>query len=72
MGGSLLNSFLHAQFVIQEVVGELGGSEIDAIDANAVAIAIGADQADMKVRGRCFSNSSFADRGFCLIDHHLV
>ena len=41
--GSLLNTFLDAEFVIEEVIGEISSFEV--VDADAIAIAIGADLA---------------------------
>ena len=41
--GSLLNPFLHTQFIVQEVIGKHSGAAIDAVDANAIAVAIGAN-----------------------------
>ena len=37
--GALLNTFLHTEFVVQKVVGKCSGVAIDAVDANAIAIA---------------------------------
>src|SRR5580704_13901209 len=64
----LLNPFLDSQFVVQEMVGDgsrraiVGvGVGINAVDANAIAVAIGADQAHLQVScfgfpdGRCGS-----------------
>jgi hypothetical protein len=63
LDGTFLNAFLHTQFVVQEMVGN--GSRaaiyimINAVDANAIALAIGADQAHFQI-----SLSGFPDGGF--------
>jgi len=38
-----LNSLLHPEFVIQEVIGNHARDAVNAVDANAIAIAVGAD-----------------------------
>ncbi len=48
--GALLNTFLDAQFVVQKMIGKFPGSAIDKVEANAAAVAIGADQADLQIR----------------------
>jgi len=44
---ALLDAFLHTQFVVQEMVGNGSGAadniNINAVDANAISVAIGAD-----------------------------
>jgi len=63
LDGTFLNAFLHTQFVVQEMVGNGSSAAvyiiINAVDANAIALAIGADQAHFQI-----SLSGFPDGGF--------
>ena len=43
LDGALLNTFLHAEFVVQKMVGKCSSITIDAVNANAIAVAIGTD-----------------------------
>jgi hypothetical protein len=54
--GALLSAFLHTQFVVQKMVGKCTGAVVtgidavvDAIDANAIAVAIGTNQAHFQI-----------------------
>jgi len=57
---ALLDPFLHTKFVIQEMVGKRLGVGIHVIDADAIAISIGADQADSKILGGGFGDICFS------------
>lgn len=47
-----LNSHLHAQLIVEEVVGKRSRLTVDGIDANTVTVAIRTDQAYSKI-GSC-------------------
>lgn len=49
-----MNSFLDAEFVVQVVIGQLSG--VDVVDADTIAVAIGADLADFQIGGAGFSD----------------
>ena len=58
-----LDALLHPQFVVEKVVGDASGAAIpvDTVNANAVAVAIGANQAYPQIALGCLPDAS---RGF--------
>ena len=46
---NLLHAFLHSQFVVKEMIGQRSGIPIHPVDPYAIAVAIGADQADLQI-----------------------
>jgi hypothetical protein len=60
---AFLNAFLDAELIIQKMIREGCGVAINVVDANAIAVAIGADQADGEIglvglRYRCLGLES--------------
>jgi len=55
---TLLDALLNTEFIIQVVIGNRIGRAIEVINADAVAVAIGADQADFEIFGNDFAQSS--------------
>jgi hypothetical protein len=53
LDGRFLNAFLHAQFVVQEMIGKRSGSVVNTVNANAIPVSIGADQPYLQIGRRC-------------------
>jgi hypothetical protein len=71
LDGALLNAFLDTQFVVQKMIGNGSGAagntnvsiSINAVDPNAIAVAIGADYAHFQVWFCGLPDGRFGSRG---------
>src|SRR5208283_2071590 len=66
--GTLLLALLYPQFIVEEMIGKRFCAAIDVIDADAVAIAIGADHTRLQIGVSCLLDGCFSFHSDYLFD----
>lgn len=63
--GKFLDTFLNPELVIQVVIRDAAGVAINPVQANTISIAIGANQANLKISDGRFTNAAFCSESHC-------